>query len=119
MINTEILKKIESIQYAIDMFISTNGVKFNNTKDLKILEEIYNEITGRRYSKFDGGCGSCVKEALIITNNWKKRELKNNPEVVEFTIESIQEAIEEKPASEEKEETKPIQKPKTNGRKRK
>jgi len=59
------------------MLILKNSVKFNSADDLKILEEVYNEITNRKYTRFDGDCGSCVKEALIISNNYKKRELKN------------------------------------------
>ena len=74
--NSEILKKIKTIQYAIDDLIEKNAVTFKSQNDIKTLEEIYDYITGRRYVRFNGSCGSCIREALLITNNFLKREMK-------------------------------------------
>lgn len=117
--NSEILKKIETIQYAIDMYIAKNTATFKSNEDLKTLEAIYNEITGRNYTKFDASCGSCVKEALIICNNFRKRELKKmeaEEAKEEPTIEPIAEVI---PAEVKIEEPKPIKPKAKNVRKRK
>ena len=87
----EILEKIEKIQHYIDSLIEKNYVKFTNpTADYQLIEELYYIITNRKYQKFNSSCGSCVKEALLIINNWKNRELKlmalAEPEVKEPEI---------------------------------
>lgn len=87
--NKEILIKIEDIQYAIDQLVKTNTVKFNTENDIKILEGIYYDITGRKYVKFNSGCGSCIREALLIANNFKKREEKKIQEVIDELKEEI------------------------------
>jgi len=74
--NIDLLKKIDAIQYAIDSYIERNSVTFKSQADIELLERIYNQITGRRYTKFSAGCSSCISEALIIVNNYRKREQK-------------------------------------------
>lgn len=84
--NTEILKNIERLQYAIDMYIAKGRVIFQNESDLKLLEEIYDQITGRQYSFCKSCGGSAIHEALIIVNNYKNRELKKmEAEAIEMT----------------------------------
>lgn len=81
--NTEILlNKISRIQHHIDTLINENFIKFLNPhEDLKVIEELYQSITDKKYLKFNAGCGSCIKEALLIINNWKQRELKKTPAI--------------------------------------
>lgn len=77
------LEAIGTLQPYIDDLINKNSVRFNNpTVELALIEKLYNIITQRRYIRFNGGCGSCIKEALLIINNWRKRELKKT-ELVE------------------------------------
>lgn len=74
--NSEILENIERLQYAIDMYIAKGRVIFQKEDDLKMLEKIYDQITGRQYNFCKSCGGSAIHEALIIVNNWKNRELK-------------------------------------------
>lgn len=123
MTNKEIFDAIEQLQYVIDYHAVSGIYKFDNEKDIKVLESVYNFITKRQYIKFNAGCSSCVKEAFIILQNWAKRQEKKKAEeiekdnAVEFTPEVAEQAIAE--PIEVKAEAKTIQKVKSNGRKRK
>ena len=136
MTNKEIFDAIEKLQYVPDKQKKTNKWDFDSQEDIDLAEKTYNFITKRLYIKFNARCSSCCRETFIIFQNWKDRELKKaevekaiadaysgekvdgkvvDMSEVEFTPEVAEQAIAEPIA----EETKPIQKPKSNGRKRK
>lgn len=149
MTNKEIFDAIEQLQYVIDYHAVSGIYKFDNEKDIKVLESVYNYITKRQYIKFNAGCSSCVKEAFIILQNWQKRQEKNKAEEVEKlnnqlvidsanatdetvdtvidqynadlanAVEFTPEVAEQAIAEPIEEEPKPIKTTKSNGRKRK
>ncbi|WP_166334618.1 hypothetical protein [Sphingobacterium chungjuense] len=120
MTREQMLEKIQTIQPYITSLVEKNYVKFlNPATEVQILEDLYNEITGRKYLKFNSGCGSCVKEALIICDNYRKKALKEiemeeSAKVEETEVEKSVEPQEPVQV----EATKPI-KPKPNGRRSK
>lgn len=95
--NKEILEEIKLIQHYIDSYINTATVRFNPTTDINILEKIYNKITDKKYSKFNSGCGSCITEALIITNNYRKREEKIIEEAEKLAKKEVKKPVTKKP----------------------